>query len=181
MLRFPAVLGSLNGLSHQPCDGNSLPTDLIKVFLAAMTPIGELRLSIPLGIWVLDLGWQRVLVVSLLGNMAPVFPLLFGLRWASGIAAKIPGPLGRLWVWRTEKIRSAHAAKIDRFGPLALVFIVGIPLPMTGAWTGSIIASLFEIPMRRAAVAIALGVLTAGILVTIVVMAGLQVGVILAR
>ena len=74
-----------------------MTADVLRVFLAAMTPIGELRLSIPLGIWGLDMAWQRVLLLSLTGNMVPVLPLLFGLERASPLLDRLPGPFGRLW------------------------------------------------------------------------------------
>ena len=154
--------------------------DALRVFLAAMTPIGELRLSIPLGVWVFDMPWPWVLALSLVGNMVPVAPLLLGLRRVSPALDRLPGPLGAFWRWRTERVRTSYADRIDRYGALALVLIVGIPLPFTGAWTGSLAAWLFQVPMRRAVPAIALGVLVAGLIVTGLVVAGVEAGVILA-
>ena len=155
-------------------------SDLLQVFLAAMTPIGELRLSIPLGILGLELSWRSVFLVSVIGNMVPVLPLLLGLERASGLMVRMPGPLGRFWEWRTERIRSAHSDRIQRYGALALVLIVGIPLPLTGAWTGSLAAWLFEIPFKLALPAITAGVVLAGVTVTAIVLAGVQVGLVLA-
>ncbi len=154
--------------------------DLLRVFLSAMTPIGELRLSIPLGILGSDLPWLPVFLVSVAGNMAPVLPLLLGLERVSALLRRLPGPMGRLWEWRTERVRSAHADRIRRYGALALIFIVAVPLPLTGAWTGSLAAWLFQIPVRVALPAIAAGVVMAGIIVTAVVLAGLQIGLVLA-
>ena len=88
--------------------------------------------------------------------------------------------MGRLWEWRTERVRSAHADRIRRYGALALILIVAVPLPLTGAWTGSLAAWLFQIPVRVALPAIAAGVVVAGIIVTAVVLAGLQIGLVLA-
>ena len=145
-----------------------------------MTPIGELRFSIPLGIWGLDMAWQPVLLLSLAGNMVPVVPLLVGLDRLSPLFDRLPGPLGRLWAWRTQRIRTAYADRIDRYGALALILIVGIPLPFTGAWTGSLVAWMFQVPKRRAIPSIALGVLLAGAIVTGLVLAGVEAAVILA-
>jgi uncharacterized membrane protein len=154
--------------------------EVLRVFLAAMTPIGELRLSIPLGIWGLEIAWQRVLLLSVVGNMVPVIPLLVGLERISPLINRLPGPIGRLWAWRTERIRVKYGHRIDRYGVLALILIVGIPLPFTGAWTGSLAAWIFQIPTRRALPAIGLGVLLAGSIVTAIVLAGVEIGVILS-
>ena len=145
-----------------------------------MTPIGELRFSIPLGIWGLDMAWQPVLLLSLAGNIVPVAPLLFGLERAAPLFDRLPGPFGRLWRWRTERIRSAYADRVARYGALVLVLIVGIPLPFTGAWTGSLAAWMFQVPKRQAIPSIALGVLLAGGIVTGLVLAGVEAGVVLA-
>jgi uncharacterized membrane protein len=158
-----------------------MDSDLLRVFFAAMLPLGELRLSIPLGVWVLQEPWLLVFLVSFVGNMAPVVPLLLGLERFSRLLDRLPGPVGRIWDWRTERIRTSYSAKIERYGPFALAIFVGIPLPMTGAWSGALAAWLFQVPFRLALPAIALGVLMAGAIVTAVVMAGLQVGFILAE
>ena len=154
--------------------------DDLRVFLAAMTPIGELRLSIPLGVWALDMAWQRVLLISLVGNMVPIVPLLFALRRLSPVLDRLPDPLGALWRWRTDRVRAAYADRIDRYGALALILIVGIPLPFTGAWTGCLAAWAFHVPVRRAVPAIALGVAVAGAVVTALVLAGVEASLILA-
>ena len=127
------------------------------------------------------MAWQRVLCLSLAGNMVPVLPLLFGLERASPLLDRLPGPFGRLWKWRTERIRTSYRQRIDRYGVVALVLIVGIPLPFTGAWTGSLVAWMFHVPKRRALPSIAIGVLIAGVVVTGLVQAGVEAGVFLSR
>ena len=154
---------------------------LLQVLLAAMTPIGELRLSIPLGVYTLDLPWLPVLLLSLVGNMVPVFPLVFGLERLSRLLMSFPNPLGKLLSWRTERLRSAHTERFHKYGPPFLVVLVAIPLPFTGAWTGSLAAWAFQIPSRTAIPLIALGVLIAGVVVTLLTLAGVQVGVLLAN
>jgi uncharacterized membrane protein len=126
------------------------------------------------------MAWQRVLFLSLAGNMVPVLPLLFGLERASPLLDRLPGPFGRLWKWRTERIRTSYRERIDRYGVLALVLIVGIPLPFTGAWTGSLTAWMFHVPKRRAIPSIAVGILIAGVVVTGLVQAGVEAGVLLS-
>ncbi|MBI4236476.1 MAG: small multi-drug export protein [Chloroflexi bacterium] len=154
--------------------------DLLRVFLAAMTPLGELRLSIPLGVWGLGLSWPQVLAVSLVGNMVPVVPLVFGLDRLATLLTRVPNPLGRLLTWRTERLRATQSARFQRYGALALAIFVGVPLPLTGAWTGALAAWVFKIPARLALPSIGAGVLLAGAIVTSIVVAGLRIGILLA-
>jgi uncharacterized membrane protein len=138
----------------------------IQTFLAAMTPIGELRLAIPLGISVYELPWYEAFLWAVAGNMVPVFFLLLLLERISRFLLSFPNPLGRFLRWRTERLRLKHSAKFQRYGAFALLFFVAIPLPFTGAWTGSLVAVAFDIYWQRAFPIIGLGVIIAGIIVT---------------
>lgn len=75
--------------------------------------------------------------------------------------------------WFYNKVRKEHSRKFYRWGSVALIVIVGIPLPGTGSWTGSILAFLFNIPFWKAIGLIFLGVIIAGLIVT-----GLSTGII---
>ena len=155
--------------------------DLLRTFGAAMTPVGELRLSIPLAVLVLGLPWQQALLVSVAGNLVPVLVLVPGLERLSRFLLSFPNPAGRLLAWRAESLRHAHTARFQKYQALALVALVAIPLPMTGAWTGSLAAWVFMVPARRAIPLIALGVAIAGVIVTALTMAGLTIGAALDR
>lgn len=157
------------------------PFDLLRTFGAAMTPVGELRLSIPLAVLVLGLPWHQALLVSLAGNMVPVLVLVPGLERLSRLLLSFSNPAGRLLKWRTESLRRTHTARFQRYEALALVTLVAIPLPMTGAWTGSLAAWVFMVPARRAIPLIALGVVIAGVVVTALTMAGVTIGAALDR
>ena len=156
----------------------SIPQAL-QVFLWAMTPFGELRLAIPLGILSLDMPWYQVFLLSLVGNMVPVPLLLLGLERANRVLQRFPNPAGRLLEWRTRRLRQAHTGHFQRYGPLFLVTLVAIPLPFTGAWTGSLAAWVFQVPPRTAIPLIALGVLIAAVVVTSLTMAGVQISLFL--
>lgn len=149
---------------------------LLQVFLAAMMPIGELRLSIPFGLYALELPWFPVLVTSFLGNMVPVFPLIFGLHRLSHILVGFPNPIGRLVKWRADQLRFMHSKRFLKYGPTFLVVLVAVPLPFTGAWTGCLAVWAFQIPTRTAIPLIALGVLISAVIVTLLVLAGLEIG-----
>lgn len=139
----------------------------LAVFLSAMTPIGELRLAIPLAMYQYDQPWYQAFLLSIAGNLVPVPFLLWGLGVVGGFLLSFPNPVGRLLGWRARRLHTGHANRFRRYGAWALIPFVAIPLPMTGAWTGCLAAWVFEIPPRRALPFIVLGVLIAGVVVTV--------------
>jgi len=142
-----------------------MPPELA-VFLSAMTPVGELRLAIPLGMAVYGLPWPQALLLSLAGNLVPP-PLLLGLLEPTvSLLERMPGPGGRLFRRYLDLVTGRYGPVIRRYGPLALVPLVAVPLPGTGAWTGALLAWALRLPPRRALPAIALGVALAGVVVT---------------
>ena len=154
--------------------------DLLQTFFAAMTPVGELRFSIPLAIYTLDVPWYQALPVSIAGNILPVFFLIPGLHLAARLLHKHPSILTRLLVWRTESLQRAYSERYARYGAAFLVVLVAIPLPITGAWTGSLASWAFGIPARKAIPLISLGVVFAGIIVTVLTETGIKIWGLLA-
>ena len=142
--------------------------DIIKIFLTAMTPIGELRASIPLGLTILHQPWFLVFVISVIGNMIPpVFILWLFPKFSSWLMSHSK-LMNKFFNWLFERTRKKAHDKIEKYGDLALIIFVAIPLPNTGAWTGTLAAWLFGIPMKRALPNILYGVIIAGIIVTLI-------------
>lgn len=133
------------------------------IILTAASPILELRGAIPLG---LSLGEStaKVLSLAIVGNLLPVVPLLLLLQPVSSCLRHL-----RLWRrffdWLFERTKR-KAGLIEKYEVLGLVLFVAIPLPVTGAWTGCVAATLFKIRFRYAFVAILLGISIAAIIVT---------------
>lgn len=136
----------------------------LATFLVAMTPIGELRAAIPLALEVFHLPIWKAYFISVLGNMVPVFIILLLLKPATKILRKIK-IFDKFFDWLFERTRRKTEKKYLIYGELALILFVAIPLPVTGAWTGSVAAFLFGVPYRRAILLIGSGVLIAGIIV----------------
>jgi uncharacterized membrane protein len=149
-----------------------LPDELV-TFFTAMIPIGELRASIPLGILTFDLSWPLVLLLSIVGNLIPVPFLIWGLKRTGRWLESFSNPVGNFLLWRSARLEAQLAGRISRYGPMALVLIVAIPLPMTGAWTGSLAVWALKVPLRQGLPAIAAGVVVAGVLVTALTLAGI--------
>lgn len=138
--------------------------NFLEVFFAAAAPISELRGAIPLAILELDVPWHLAFMVAVAGNLLPVPFLLIFLAPLSRLFSKM-GILDRLLNW-TFRLSRRRGGIIERYGFLGLVLFVAIPLPVTGAWTGSIVAFLLGMSFWRAFPAIVIGVFIAGVIVT---------------
>ena len=145
-----------------------MPSELV-VFLLSMIPIAELRLAIPLGIGFYNLPVWSTFFWAFLGNIIPIILIIWGLDLLiNKLAVHRVYILNRFFTWLFEKTRERHSKKIELWRDLALVIFVAIPLPGTGAWTGALIAFVFGIPIKRAFPLISLGVLIAGVIVTLI-------------
>jgi len=139
----------------------------IKTILIAMSPIIELRGAIPMALFQYHLSPYSAFFFSVLGNMIPCLFLLLCLEKFSRYFSSKSPLFKKIITWFFERTRKKHSEKFNKSKELALVLFVAVPLPMTGAWTGSICAFLFDIPFSRALPLIFLGVVIAGIVVTL--------------
>ncbi len=142
--------------------------EIAVVALAAM-PVSELRGAIPLG---LAMGFSplKTYLLAFCGNLLPVIPLLFLLQPITNKLRHIK-IFERFFNWLFERTRR-KATLVEKFEALGLILFVAIPLPITGAWTGCVAATLFKIRFRYAFIAIALGVFIAGFIVLGLSLAG---------
>ena len=144
--------------------------NFIEVFLVAAAPISELRGAIPLAILDLDISWHVAFLVAIAGNLLPVPFLLLFLGPVSRLLSKVKVfEIIINWIFRLSRRRGGI---VERYGLIGLMLFVAIPLPITGAWTGSIVAFLLGLRFRRAFPAIVLGVFIAGVIVTTLTVIG---------
>ncbi len=141
--------------------------EFIKVFLSALTPIGELRLSIPLGLGTFRLPWWQVYLVSVVGNMIPPILILWLFPKISTWLNQRSKLYQKFFNWLITRTRNKTEKKINQYGVLALIIFVAIPLPNTGAWTGALAAWIFGLPFNKSLWSIFIGVLIAGIVVSL--------------
>lgn len=134
------------------------------ICLVSASPVVELRGAIPLGI-AKGLSLSEVFFYALLGNLLPVLPLTVFFRWMINRSEQIKS-IERIFKWWFKRVEKKSKI-IETYGFWGLVFFVAVPLPGTGAWTGSAAAALFNFKVGKAVLAIALGVLLAGIIVTL--------------
>ena len=135
-------------------------------FLVSMVPIIELRGAIPIAT-AHGLDWRFAILVAIIGNLLPIpFIILFIKRIFAWIR-KIMPRLNR-FVDKLENRAKEKSDILEKGVFLGLFLFVAIPLPGTGAWTGALIAAMLDMKMKRAFPAIALGVISAGIIVAFV-------------
>ncbi len=145
-------------------------SDFLQVFFTAAAPISELRGAIPLGILDLDMRWYHAFLIAIAGNLLPVPFILLLLGPVVRILTRVR-ILDRLLNWIFE-ISRRRGGLVEKYGALGLALFVAIPLPVTGAWTGCIVAYLLGLSFWRAFPAIVLGVLIAGVIVTTLTVIG---------
>ena len=141
----------------------------IITFFISMVPLVELRGGVPFGTG-MDLPWHWCLIVCMIGNMIPV-PLIFFfarklLLWGS--KKKVVGKFCSFCLQKGERGGKKLQEKAGRGIYVALLLFVGIPLPGTGAWTGTLAASILDLDFKKSTLAVVLGVLLAGIIMTVV-------------
>jgi uncharacterized membrane protein len=139
-----------------------IPKEYVVITVSAL-PIAELRGAIPLGLYY-GMSLSKAFWLSVLGNTIFVAPALFLFEPVSRRLRKFK-IWSRFFDWVFERTKK-NADTIQKYEALGLAIFAAVPLPMTGAWSAVIAASLFKIKFRYAFPAIVSGVITAGIIVS---------------
>lgn len=132
----------------------------------AALPISELRGAIPLALVHYQMPPASAYLLGVVGNLIPAFLLLPSLEMLFRLLSRV-AVLAKILNWLFARTRHRFSGPYARWGAAALVVFVAMPLPMTGAWTGCLIAFLFGIPLRQALLLIGAGVAIAGVVVTL--------------
>lgn len=147
------------------------------VFLISMVPLVELRGAIPIAI---GMGIDPIvaIVISVIGNMLPVPFIYFFARkfllW--GAQRRYIGKICSFFMVKGERAGQKLVAKTGRGGLfIALMLFVGIPIPGTGAWTGTLAASFLNMGIKSTAASVSLGVILAGCIMALVSLLGLHI------
>jgi len=137
-------------------------------FLTAMTPVGELRAAIPLSLGEFGMGMIETYIIAVIGNMVPAVAILTILEPLSKFLMRKFNWAYRFFTWLFNNTRKRYSKRFEKYQGFALISFVGIPLPVTGGWTGALIAYVFGIPLKKALWQIFVGLLIAGIIVTVI-------------
>ena len=145
----------------------------ILTFLLSMVPIFELRGGIPLGVG-LGIDWKLAVVICMVGNMVPVPFIFFFARKVLEWGADKP-VIGGFFSWCLKKGHKGGEklkASAGRGMYWALFIFVGIPLPVTGAWTGTLAASMLDLDFKKSIIAVMCGVMLAAVIITTLTLLG---------
>ena len=143
---------------------NSLFGKLLQTFLISMVPVIELRGAIPYGV-ARGLEFWQAIPVAIVGNLVPVPFIIIFIKKIFAWLRTISAGLDRL-VTRLENRALSKTDTVKKYAFWGLFLFVAIPLPGTGAWTGALIAAMLDMKVKDAFPSIALGVLTAGAIIT---------------
>lgn len=139
----------------------------IKTFLIAMSPIIELRGSIPIALQIYKLPLWSAYLFSVLGNLVPLILIVGLLGPVSKFLSGKSHICSRFFNWLFSYTRRKHQTKFEKWGKnLAVVILVAIPIPFIGGWTGAIAAFVFGIQFKKALPLVIAGSLLAGIIVS---------------
>jgi len=144
-------------------EDKGIPEELV-VLLIATLPIVELRGAIPVAMHVFDMPIPKSYILCVIGNMIPVPFILLLLGPAAALLRKIK-LFDRFFEWLFARTRR-RIETIKKYEELGLIMFVAIPLPVTGAWTGSLAAFLFGLRFWPSFFCALAGVCIAGVIVT---------------
>lgn len=140
--------------------------EFVWTMLVSMIPVVELRGGIPFGVAAGLPVWAAFLA-AMIGNLIPVPFIIVYIRrifqWMRRRLPRLDGLVDRL-----ERKAHLKGKRVTKYKYLGLALFVAIPLPGTGAWTGSLAAAFLDMPLRKALPSVILGVLAAGLVISIV-------------
>ena len=139
------------------------PRELVVLIIAAL-PVFELRGAIPVAINMFHFPWYYALPLAIIGNLIVVPPILLFFNAVSRLLSRVAF-FDRLLRWLLERTRR-RGRVVERYERIGLALFVAMPLPFTGAWTGSLIAVLFGLRFGYAFLSIFIGIFIAAIIVT---------------
>ena len=141
--------------------------------LISMVPLVELRGAIPIGVG-MGVPWYVAVIIAMIGNMIPVPIIFFFARRVLEWGADKP-VIGKFFTWCLEKGRKGGEKLKEKAGRgmfWALMLFVGIPLPGTGAWTGTLAASMLDLDFKKSVLAVVCGCALAAVIITVATLLG---------
>lgn len=162
------IFGLLSAAQVSGGTGDGMFTKYLITFLVAMVPVVELRGAIPIAVG-MGIPTTTAYIIAVIGNMVPVALIYFFARkvlvWGSDKPV-----IGRFFNFCLTKGEAGGKKLMEKAGQgmfFALYVFVAIPLPGTGAWTGTLAASILNMGFKKSVIAVMLGVMTAGVIMAL--------------
>lgn len=139
------------------------------IVLCSMVPVIELRGAIPIG-WLTEpqTPWWLTYILAVVGNMIPVPFILLLIRQVLDLMEKVPIKFVQAVAAWVRRKAEKNTEKIQRYGFWGVCLFIAIPLPVTGAWTGSLVAATIRMNFWKAMLSALLGVMIAGVIVSLI-------------
>jgi uncharacterized membrane protein len=134
----------------------------------AMTPIGELRLALPVAILGYHLPVWEAYLLAVIGNVIPAFIIAANAGRFHAWVEKRAGRWGKDWADYLASIQKKFTGPYQKHGLWGLVIFIGIPLPFTGAWSGALAVFIFGIPFKKSWPYILLGIMISGFITLLI-------------
>ena len=148
---------------------SSLQQQLIVLIIATL-PVVELRGAIPVAMDIFHMPWYQSLILSLIGNLIPVPLLLLFYDVLTRTLSRLK--IGKIFIEWLSQRSTRQARIIEKYGHIGIILFTAIPFPGTGAWTASIVTHFLGISFKNALLDIIIGVIGAGVIVTVLVLLG---------
>ena len=142
-----------------------------QIFFLSMIPWLESRYVIPFAISSFGWDWWQAFPIAVAGNMLPVPFILLFFKFVEKFLRNYKF-WTRIMDWLFSRTRKRANSKIRKYEYLGLILFVAIPLPFTGAWTGSLIAYLFDLKFSKSLLTIFIGVIIAASVMTFLILTG---------
>jgi len=146
---------------------------ILNIIWITFLPFLELRASIPYGILKTDLHWSIIFIIAVISNIILGIIIYYFLDKIILIVKKIK-PIEKLWDMYVEKPQKKIHKAVEKYGEWAVAIFIGIPLPGSGVYSGALAAYLIGLERKKFIIANIIGVLIAGILVTIISLTGIE-------
>ena len=146
---------------------------ILELILITFLPFLELRASIPYGILKLGMNWFPVLIICVITNIILGIIIFFLLDKFVHIVIKIK-PLGKLYNKIVARTQKKIEKQVDRWGELGVAAFIAVPLPGSGVYSGALAAYLIGLSYKKFILANIIGVIIAGIAVTLIVLFGMH-------
>ncbi len=152
----------------------SLPPQLA-VVLIALIPVAELRVSIPVALGVYHMSIPEAIFWSVLADIFISAVIIYSIGPVYKACYGKFKFFDKFFDWLFKRTRKRFFHKYEVFGSVALMLFVGINLPITGAWTGSLASWLFDVPKKKALLYVSLGVIMAAGIVTLITLGAFSI------
>jgi uncharacterized membrane protein len=149
-------------------------SEVLQIIILTFFPFLELRASIPYGILATDIHWLLVFIIAVIANIALGIILYLIIDKIIFVVRKIPF-INRLYEYVIIRAQKRIRKYVDRYGDIGVAIFIGIPLPGSGVYTGALGSYLIGLSYKKFFIANIIGVLIAGILVTIITLTGSEV------